>query len=143
MLESAIRNIRNVAKSGGTTDANMATLGIPSPSVHAPSTASVPALTVNTSERLRHKLSWTDAATPDNKRKPRGAMGAEIWIKIDGAPPTDESECRFLTLDSKTPYTAEFDGSDPVKMSQYLVIWRMTDASVSAWGDTVSATITG
>lgn len=143
VLEAAIRNIRNIAKAYGTQQAEMDALGIPSSSSAAPSNATVPAGAVDTSERLRHTLSWTDAASLDNKRKPRGAMGCEIWLKLDGPPPTDEKECTFLTLDAFTPYLAEYTGIDAGKMAHYLLRWRMRDGSVSAWGETISATITG
>jgi hypothetical protein len=142
-LEAAIRSIRNIAKATGTTEANMSSLGIPSSSAAAPPSATVPAGAVNTSERLRHTIDWTDAGSLDNRRKPRGTMGAEIWLKLDGAPPTDEKDCTFLTLDAFTPYLAEYAGSDAGKMAHYMLRWRMRDGSVGAWGETVSATITG
>jgi hypothetical protein len=143
VLEEALRSLRNVAKAAGTSDAAMAALGIPTSSGKAPANATVPAGSVNTSERLRHTINWTDAATLDNKRKPRGTMGAEIWVKLDGPPPVDEKECTFLTLDAFTPYLAEYDGSEAGKMAHYMLRWRNRDGSVNAWGETVSATITG
>ena len=36
------------------------------------------------------------------------ALGADIYVKLDGPPPTDASQCTFLTTDSKTPYMAEY-----------------------------------
>jgi hypothetical protein len=142
-LEAAIRSIRNIANANKVKQADMDALGIPVSNNAAPSNATVPAGLVNTSERMRHTISWTDAATPNNKRKPRGTMGCEIWLKLDGPPPTDESECTFLTLDSATPYLSEYPGTDGGKMAHYMLRWRMSDGSVSAWGETISATITG
>ena len=143
VVESQLRTLRNVAKAAGASDASMAALGIPSGSSKAPANATVPAATVNTSERMRHTLEWRDNATPDNKKKPRGAMGAEIWVKIDGPPPGNEKECVFLTLDAFTPYLAAYDATDANKTAHYMIRWRMRDGSVGAWGETVSATITG
>jgi hypothetical protein len=40
-------------------------------------------------------LRVAEVTTPDNKKRPRGPMGAEIYVKLDGPPPTDEKECRF------------------------------------------------
>lgn len=142
-LEALLRVVRNIAKAAGASAAALAALGIPTSSGTAPSNATVPAGSVNTSQRLRHTLQWTDAAALDNKRKPRGVMGCEIWVKLDGPPPTDEKECTFLTLDAFTPYLAEYEGADAGKMAHYLIRWRMKDGSVSAWGETISATITG
>lgn len=141
--EAMLRLLRNIARANGTSEANMAALGIPSSSGAAPSNATVPAGSVNTSERLRHTLEWTDAASLDNRKKPRGVMGCEIWVKLDGPPPVDEKECTFLTLDAFTPYLAEYSGTDAGKMAHYLLRWRMRDGSVSAWAETISATITG
>jgi hypothetical protein len=37
----------------------------------------------------------------------------------------------------------EYDGSDDGKMAHYMLRWRMRDGTTAAWGETVSATITG
>jgi hypothetical protein len=142
-VEAAIRSIRNIAKAFGTKQGDMAGLGIPASNGAAPSNATVPAGAVDTSVRLRHTIEWTDAASLDNKRRPRGTMGAEIWLKLGGTAPIDEKECTFLTLDAATPYLSEYAGSDAGKMAHYLMRWRMRDGSVGGWGETVSATITG
>lgn len=141
-VENAMRSFRDAAKIIAT-DAQMSALGLPSSSDPAPSNATVPAASVNTSERLRHTISWTDAATLDNKKKPRGTMGAEIWVKIDGPPPGNEKDCVFLTLDAFTPYVSEYDPADAGKTAHYMLRWRLRDGSTSAFGETVSATITG
>lgn len=141
-VETRLITLRNMSKAGGTTEAAMSATGIPVGSVKAP-TATRPAARVDTGQRLQHTIHWTDEATPDNKRKPRGAMGVEIWAKFDGPPPTDETECTFLTLDAFTPYLKDYPGSDAGKMAHYLVRWRMRDGSLGPWGETVSATITG
>ncbi|MBP6004373.1 MAG: hypothetical protein KA746_13145 [Pyrinomonadaceae bacterium] len=135
--------MHNTAKVAGASEANMAALGIPTTSAKAPSNATRPTTRVDTSQRLQHTLHWAEETTPDNKRKPIGAMGAEIWVKLDGPPPIDETECVFLTLDAFTPYLKEYSGADAGKMAHYLTRWRMRDGSTSAWGETVSATITG
>ena len=141
-LEAIIREIRLLAKAAKIPDATYAEMGIQSSSNPSPSTATVPTLVVNTAERLRHKLEWTDQAAGGNKKKPRGTMGAEIWVKIDGPPPGSEKDCTFLTLDAFTPYVAEYEAEEGGKTAHYMIRWRMRDGSVSAWGETVSATIT-
>lgn len=69
-------------------------------------------------------------------------MGAAIFVKIGGPPPTDEKQCTFLIVDSSAPYVAEYAGADDGKMAHYMLCWRMRDGSKGAWGKTVSATIT-
>ena len=71
-----------------------------------------------------------------------GAMGVEIWCKLDGPPPTDEKDCTFLTLDAFTPYLATYPGGDGGKIAHYMLRWRLRDGATLAWGETVSATIT-
>ena len=142
-LEAAIRSVVNVAKAANIAQYLIDSLNVPVSSGKAPPTATYPAGRIDTGERLRHTISWTDNATPGNKRKPIGAMGAEIWLKLDGPPPVDEKQCTFLTLDSKTPYLSEYSGTDAGKMAHYMMRWRMADNSVTAWGETLSATITG
>ena len=142
-LVNAMRGHRDTAKASGATEAQMAATALPFGGEKVPPTATVPAGSVDTSQRLRHTISWTDAAAPDNKRRPRGAMGAEIYVKLDGPPPTDQTQCTFLTVDSATPYVAEYDGADAGKMAHYMLRWRMRDGSTNAWAETISATITG
>ncbi|MEO6050106.1 MAG: hypothetical protein ABIP78_02100 [Pyrinomonadaceae bacterium] len=108
----AMRGHRDTAKASGATEAQMAATALPFGGEKVPPTATTPIGSVDTSQRLRHTISWTEATTPDNKRRPRGAMGAGIYVKLDDPPPTDEKPCTFLTVDSATPYVAQYDGAD-------------------------------
>ena len=87
---------------------------------------------MDTAQRLQHTIHFADEATPDNKKKPRGVMGAEIFLKLGGPPPVDSSECIFLTIDSKTPYVAHFTGEDAGKMAHTGNI-RVSQQAPSAW----------
>jgi hypothetical protein len=91
---------------------------------------------------LRHTINFTDAASPAIKRRPRGVIGCEIWVKIDGPPPGDEKDCTFLALDTATPYVAEYSPEQAGKTAHYLLRWQLRDGSRTAFGETVSATIT-
>ena len=142
-MEALVRDARMLAKAAKIPEATYTQMGIPSNSDPAPSAATVPVGRVDTSERFRHTLSWVDAATPGTKKKPVGAMGVEIWAKIGEPPPTDEKDASFVTLDAFTPYVATYSGADVGKTAHYMFRWRMRDGSVGAWGETVSATITG
>ncbi|MFZ1701239.1 MAG: hypothetical protein WBO10_14850 [Pyrinomonadaceae bacterium] len=142
-LVDAMRGHRDTAKASGASEAQMAATALPFGGEKVPPTATVPVGAVDTRNRLQHTISWTEATTPDNKRRPRGAMGAEIYVKLDGAPPIDEKECTFVTVDSATPYVAQYDGANAGKMAHYLMRWRMRDGSTGPWSETLSATITG
>jgi hypothetical protein len=144
ILETALRELRQFIKASKIDAAKIATLGVPTELQSAvPSNATRPVGRVDTSQRLRHEISFADEATPDLKRKPRGLLGCEIWLKLDGTPPVDESECRFLTLDAFTPYLMEYEGTDAGKMAHYLLRWRYREGGVSSFAATISATITG
>lgn len=139
-LIDAMRSHRDTAKASGATEAQMAATALPFGGEKVPPTATVPVGSVDTRDRLRHTRRWVEASTPDNKRRPRGAIGAEIFVKIDGPPPTYEKQCTFLTLNSpparggvavfrrrgggSTPYVAEYDGADAGKMAHYMLRWR-------------------
>ena len=141
-LETQLRRVRSVAKSHDTPAAAMATLGIPPPSPTPPPTATVPLALIDTRERMKHTINWTDAGTPGSKRRPRGTIGVEIFVKVGDPAPGNEADCVFLALDTVTPYVASFTPADSNKNAYYMLRWRMQDGSVSAWGETVSATIT-
>lgn len=101
-----------------------------------------PAATVDTSQRLRHVVSFIDEETPGSRAKPAGVMGCEVWVKIGVTPPVDPSECHYLATDTATPYTAEYDGADAGKIAHYMLRWVNTRGERGPWSQTVSATIT-
>jgi hypothetical protein len=141
-LDALIKQAIALTKANSVTDASFAALGVPSAvTVDTPS-ATVPVGKVDTSERLRHTVNFTDAASPAIKRRPRGVIGCEIWVKIDGPPPGDEKDCTFLALDTATPYVAEYTPEQAGKTAHYLLRWQLRDGSRTAFGETVSATIT-
>lgn len=143
-LEEIIRFIVKQAKLNGVDDSHLSKLGVPTgASGDAASNATRPTGSVDTSQRFQHLIRFSDEAAPDSKRKPRGVLGCEIYRKIDGAPPVDESECTFLTLDTESPYLADYSGTKAGDMIHYMLRWRMRDGSVSAWSETLSATVTG
>ncbi|HUT90487.1 MAG TPA: hypothetical protein VMY37_13380 [Thermoguttaceae bacterium] len=103
--------------------------------------ATRPVVTVDTAERLRHVIAFQDEATPTRKAKPQGVMGAEIWVKIGDPAPVDPSELEFLAVDSRTPYTTDFDGADGGKTAHYMLRWLNTRGEKGPWSETASATI--
>ena len=141
-LEKMIRDLRNKAKANNTDEAAMNDLGIPSGGETAPPNATVPVGEVDTSDRMRHTIRFYDKNANGNKRRPRGAVGCEIWVKIGDPVPTSEKDCTFLSLDTQSPYVAEYEPTDANKTAHYMLRWQMRDGSKSAWSETVSATIT-
>jgi hypothetical protein len=143
ILRNLIRDLKNFTKSAKTPKGEVASLGIPTNTDVAPSNATVPIGIIDTSKRLEHTISFRDAAHQDTKRKPRGVNGCEIWVKIGDPAPGNQKDCVYLAMDTKTPYVAHFEPEDAGKIAYYMIRWLMLDGTVSPWGETISATITG
>ena len=147
-LESAIRTLvqAKLAHSSAVSPAEAAALGLtvrdttPTP-VGPP--AAAPVGDVDTSQRLRHIVNFRDPLSSAPRAKPAGVMGCEVWVKVGGPPPADPSECHYLATDTRTPYTAEFDGAEGGQMAHYMLRWVSTRHEPGPWSETVSATITG
>ena len=94
--------------------------------------------------RLRHVIDFMDVNTPTRKAKPPGVSGAEIWVKllpVGQAPPSDPHDLDFVALDTKTPYTLDFDGADGGKNAHYMLRWMSTRSEPGPWSETVSVTV--
>jgi hypothetical protein len=137
---------RQVQNDPNTTDEDRAALGLTiSDGRRTPAAAPTtrPVAVVDTSQRLRHTINFTDESTPNSRRKPDGVRGCEIWVKIGDPAPADPDELRFLALDTATPYVADYDGADAGKTAHYMLRWLSTRGEAGPWSQTVSATITG
>jgi len=136
--------VRRLQASPAVSDAERQSLGInvrDTTPTTAGAPSSRPVVKVDSSQRLRHVIAFADAATPTRTAKPAGVMGAEIWVKIGPTPPVDPSECTFLALDSRTPYTADYAGADGGKTAHYMLRWVSTNGDKGPWSETASATI--
>lgn len=72
-------------------------------------------------------------------------MGCEIWVKVSAtgeAAPSGADGLSFLSLDTATPYIAEYDGKDGGKTAHYMLRWVKSSGDKGPWSETVSATIT-
>lgn len=145
--EAAIRTLVNrLQASSAVSDPEKEALGIPvRDKVRSPIGAptSRPLGSADTSQRLRVTVSFVDETTPTNRAKPDGVFGCEVWVKIGGAAPLDLSECTFLALDTRSPYTAVFDGEDTNKTAHFVLRWANAKGEAGPISETVSATIPG
>lgn len=145
-IEAALRPlVGRIQATPAVTDAQREALGITVRSttrtaVGPPTTR--PVATVDTSQRLRHTISFVDELTPTSRAKPDGVSGCEVWVKVGNPPPADLSELRYLATDTRTPYVAEFDGADAGKTAYYMLRWVSTRSEPGPWSQTVSGTIT-
>jgi hypothetical protein len=145
-LEAAVREVvGRIQTHPGVTDEHRNSLGITVRSgtrtpVGPPT--SKPVATVDTSNRLQHIVAFVDELTPSSRAKPAGALGCEIWVKVDGPPPADPSELKYLATDTRSPYVAEYDGSQAGKTAYYMLRWVSTRGETGPWSQTIAATIT-
>lgn len=151
-LTTTIRTlVRKLQASTSVTDTQRAAMGITvrdrvATAASAAGMTSRPLGVVDTAQRLRHEIRFTDEATPTRKAKPAGVMGCEIWVKVAAAgepAPADPSQLQFLGLDTASPYTAEYPGSEAGKTAHYMLRWVNTRGDKGPWSETVSATIVG
>jgi len=149
-LESAVRQlVRQLQASGDVDDAERAALGITVPDrVRTTSAGGIdtrPIGAVDTSQRLRHEIRFSDEATPTSRAKPAGVMGCEIWVKVAAtgeASPADPDELSFVAMDTASPYIVEYEGADGGKTAHYMLRWVKTGGEKGPWSETISATIT-
>lgn len=146
-IEAATRaRVRQIQAAPDITDADRAGLRITlrdATPTRAGAPTSRPIATVDTSERLRHRLDYRDSATPTRRAKPAGVKGCEIYLYIGPEAPADPNAFRLLTLDAASPYTVEHNAADIGKTAHYLLRWLSTQDEPGPWSDTIHATITG
>ncbi|MCX5634526.1 MAG: hypothetical protein NTW55_01595 [Planctomycetota bacterium] len=148
-LETAVRQmVQRLQASSSVNDAERAALGITvADTIKTMSVGGIstrPIGVVDTSQRLRHEIRFSDEATPTKRAKPAGVMGCEIWVKVSAAgeaAPSDADGLSFLSLDSASPYVAEYDGANGGKTAHYMLRWVKSGGEKGPWSETVSATI--
>lgn len=145
-LTALIRTAAQLAQSDPTvTEEARTAAGLPvrktggSP-VPTPTTRPVP--NIDTSQRLTHIVHFRDENST-GKAKPAGVSGCEIWVKVGDAPPASADELHFLGLDTRTPYTAQYDFDDGGKTAYYMLRWVNTRGESGPWSETAEATIGG
>jgi len=91
---------------------------------------------------LRQEARWVDKETPLSRKKPEGVQACEIFLKIGGDPPIDETTCKRVARDTATPYVFEFETADIGKTAYWLFRWVNGKDEPGPFGPLVSATIT-
>jgi len=136
--------VRRLQAGPSVSDAERAALGITVPdsgATAAGSPATRPVCEVDTAQRLRHTIDFTDEGTPTRKAKPAGVLGAEIWVKIGPTPPVDPGELTVLAVDTRSPYAHDYPGSEGGKQAHYMLRWVNTRGETGPWSETSTATI--
>jgi hypothetical protein len=144
--EESIRGLnRTTQASASVTDENRIGMGLPPATRDAPTPVPTPTtrpvVSVDTSERLRHIISWVDESTPNRKAKPHGVIGCQVWNKV-GAQPAGPSDLEFVIMDPRSPYIIEYEDAEAGKTAYYMLRWVNSRGETGPWSQTVSATIT-
>jgi hypothetical protein len=108
--------------------------------VSVPTTTPVPS--VNTSQRLRHVISYQDSGTGTQK-KPAGVAYCEIWAKVGGPAPTDASQLTYLGNATKSPQMEDYSATQAGLTVYYWLRWVNTRGEFGPWSVQVNATIPG
>ena len=105
--------------------------------------ASRPLVKIDTSERLRHTLTFTDEATPTSRAKPAGVAACEVWLLTGTTAPAGPDAMHLQAVDKSSPYIMEFDSTDAGKTAWWALRWVNTKGDHGPWSATVSGTIPG
>ena len=161
-LEAQVRPVANFVQSWrGTTDADRAALGItvrPAKGTPAPTPVTRPLALVESGQRLLHQLRLVDEATPTRRARPRGVLGAEVWVKLVdpptadapagatpgasvGDPARDPSSFTFLTMTTRPSFRAEFKADQGGKTAAYMARWVNTRGEKGPWSEVTTATV--
>jgi hypothetical protein len=100
-----------------------------------------PVLLVDTSERLQHKITFRDEATPKSRAKPAGVSDIEIWCKIGAPAPADFNDCALVATSPKNGVVVTCKGADAGKPAHYMARWKSTRGEFGPWSETVVASI--
>lgn len=139
--------VRRIQSNGAVTDAQRGALGITIPDrtrtpVAAPT--SRPLVQVDFSRRLVHRVAYVDEAAPTRRARPRGMVGAEVWVKVAApgeAPPTGAAELKFLQLSTRSPAVVEYNGDRAGHTAHYMLRWLSRRGQPGPWSETASATV--
>lgn len=130
-----------------TTDADRATIGITvrdTSGTPTPTPTTRPQALVQSGQRLTHTLRLTDESTPTRRARPKGVLGAEVWVKLvdAGTPaPTDPAALAFLTMATKPSITTEYRAADGGKTAVYMLRWVNTQGEKGPWSEVTTATV--
>lgn len=130
----------------GTTDADRQAMGITvrgGPHTHVAALPTTPVLSVDMGTRLVHVVEFADSGAPTSKAKPAGVMVCELWHKIGGPAPVSNKGMAFLAVDTRTPYTINFDAADVGQTVYYLGRWVTSQGEQGPWSTVIGATVGG
>ncbi len=143
-LESIWREFlnANIRYNSRVSVADMAVMGFtPSTgSAPVPVPATQPVVTIDFSKEQQHTINFSDEEL-SGRAKPDKVHGAEIWAKIGGAAPTDDSEFHFVAVVTASPYLMSFNLSEIGEKAYYRLRWMNAHGETGPWSTVASAII--
>lgn len=137
-----------------TTNPDRAAMGITlreMASTRTPAPVSRPRAIVNAAQRLTHTLRLVDESTPTRRARPRGTLGAEVYVGLTApGQPAHEyitgsagtpGTLRFLGLATSGSLQATFTSADAGQTAVYLSRWVSTRGEKGPWSDVTTATV--
>ena len=147
-LERQIRPVSAFVQSyPKTTDADRATIGLTVKDTGAaptPAPTSRPLLLIDAGSRLTHRLRLVDESTPTRSARPRGTLGAEVYVALVAprqTPPADLASYKFVRTVTRGGAEVSFPSEQGGLSAAYLVRWVSATGEPGPWGETVTATV--
>lgn len=147
--EAEVRRMtRLIQGTPDTSNAQRAAIGItvrtPPGAARTPAPASRPLLLVESGSRLTHRLRLVDESTPTRAARPRGTLGAEVYLALvqpRQAPPADLSSYKFVRTVTRGSAEVTFEMEQGGETAAYLVRWVSATGEPGPWSETVTATV--
>ncbi len=146
VLERMVRGFaQRIQKNASVTPAAKTAAGLPAydttkTPTQTPTTA--PQLQVDTRNRLEHRISWKDSATPNSRAKPKGAWGLNLYRKKGGPAPVGKTGCELLGMMRTSPTLEEYESADGNTTVWYVGAWVDMNGQEGPFSEAVSATVT-
>jgi hypothetical protein len=104
----------------------------------APVSYTVPLVTVDGTENLKHVLSFREASTPDSRKRPAGVMGVQVWMAVlpkDAPAPLDERAMKIIATVKTSPYEVALSADQAGLNAWYLLRWLDRTGKPGGWSD--------
>jgi hypothetical protein len=101
-------------------------------------TSSPTIIRIDTSERQQHTIHFADES--GSRAKPAGVHSCEFFMK-KGSPPATDAELVYVGIDTRSPFTINFDSSEVGQTVYYRLRWVNTRGVHGPWSEQWNAVI--
>ncbi len=144
-LKALIRALTRKARSDSNlTNTQLALVGLkPRDRIRTPSKTpeTAPYITIDIQRNRQHVIGVYDYETANNRAKPEGVIGAEIWVYVGNSDEMTEKNMRYIGTATRRRLSFTHDEEDAGKEAQYLARWINRRGERGMWSNKSSATI--